>query len=398
MRASVLVALSGLAACGRGNFDAITDGGLGSETGENGDGGSATCTPTTEVCNGVDDNCDGEIDEGCPCTAFDVNVPAPVMNDCPGFVWTGSGFFVVYYDGTNRSIQHFSAIGAAGALHSLGSATTTSLPVGHDSLAWSGTRLAAGTTTNTAVSINFFDENLVPLGSPTVLPTPGYGAHIVWTGDRFGVVWASSPLNQLYLVELDGNGVPLGPEIPLPPTNVDIGVITATPTGYLIPYRDGSTPHLLVWERATGVTADLLPDLAPQGAYIATAAGAGGYVVFEAGVPVGTSKLQMLDASGQLVGSSIATPTLGMAPSYTAIVATPTDFRLIGNAGSGTQTIYEAGLDATGAITSAPTSVLVLSNVNGYSAHSAVSASGRHAFVLAYGDVSSKLRLIQRCE
>ena len=50
---------------GGGTGGTTSSGGGG--TGGTGGSGGATCTPQMEACNGVDDNCNGQVDEGCGC-------------------------------------------------------------------------------------------------------------------------------------------------------------------------------------------------------------------------------------------------------------------------------------------------------------------------------------------
>src|SRR5262252_6006212 len=78
---SRLVALAALAiGCGRIGFDARQD--------ANAHGGdSRSCT--AEQCNGIDDDCDGKIDEGCSCTPFSTANPDSAGN---WLVSTGDGW------------------------------------------------------------------------------------------------------------------------------------------------------------------------------------------------------------------------------------------------------------------------------------------------------------------
>ncbi len=53
---------------GRASDVAAADGG-GGERDAGGDAGPPACVPTAEQCNGVDDDCDGTVDEGCACSS-----------------------------------------------------------------------------------------------------------------------------------------------------------------------------------------------------------------------------------------------------------------------------------------------------------------------------------------
>jgi hypothetical protein len=58
-----------LLGCGRESLLVDTSsGGGGQGSGGQGGTGGAPCQPQSEVCNGLDDNCDGQVDEGCACT------------------------------------------------------------------------------------------------------------------------------------------------------------------------------------------------------------------------------------------------------------------------------------------------------------------------------------------
>ncbi len=77
-----------------------TGGTGGTTTGGTGGTGGVTCTPQIEICNGLDDNCDGVVDEGCGCTngdtqscysgtpgTADVGLCKSGVQTCSGSMW-----------------------------------------------------------------------------------------------------------------------------------------------------------------------------------------------------------------------------------------------------------------------------------------------------------------------
>ena len=58
-------------------------------------------SPITETCNGLDDNCNGQIDEGLALAAEGVDVRVTVdtiPNDAGGLVWVGDRWAATYWD------------------------------------------------------------------------------------------------------------------------------------------------------------------------------------------------------------------------------------------------------------------------------------------------------------
>jgi hypothetical protein len=86
-----------LAGCGRLGFESTVD------------GGTPACA-AVETCNGIDDTCDGLVDEGCPCTPFDVTLPFEAQR---GLISTGDGLLV----STITGVVHLDASGAMDATY-----------------------------------------------------------------------------------------------------------------------------------------------------------------------------------------------------------------------------------------------------------------------------------------
>src|SRR5690349_17787091 len=98
MRAGVAIAITAVAVaaagCGRIGFDEHSGGGPGDGPILGGDGPlPIACTPTApaELCNGIDDNCDQRVDEGCPCSPIDTTVTETPSSYTHALLWTGTG-------------------------------------------------------------------------------------------------------------------------------------------------------------------------------------------------------------------------------------------------------------------------------------------------------------------
>lgn len=90
------------AGCGRIAFDPL--------------GESVTCVPEAEVCNGVDDDCNERVDEGCPCTPFVIMVPTnEELLQTAALAWTGTGYVLAIRRGGENRLLHIGADGTLGA-------------------------------------------------------------------------------------------------------------------------------------------------------------------------------------------------------------------------------------------------------------------------------------------
>ena len=181
-----------------------------------------------EIANGIDDNCDGVVDEGLDTTIDWPTVkltaaiwPAPganalgehvSMESPPRLVWTGDGFVAIWVDVLDRlRIARFGLDGALAAAPG-----TLRRPVSNLDAVWNGTRLAI-----------VYEDARVP-GTPgvrmlildregrvedDVALAAGSDPKIAWGQDRFGVVWKVPGIRDLVRFQrFDMQGRALSPE------------------------------------------------------------------------------------------------------------------------------------------------------------------------------------------
>jgi hypothetical protein len=156
LRAALVV----LAGCGRIAFDPLGDAGAASEG--DGNGSATACVPTAEICNGIDDDCNGIVDEGCPCNAFTSLVSHPVSppSQLGAMLSTGNGYIVYDYE-----LSTLDTVAPTGAI-------TGSLPVAFvpltDVAMWDGSALVIAHSDG-ASSITL--AHIASDGTPTVFAT-----------------------------------------------------------------------------------------------------------------------------------------------------------------------------------------------------------------------------------
>jgi len=202
-----------LAACGRMYFDPIDDGGL----------PASACLPTPEVCNGIDDDCDGAIDPGCPCTPFLAMTSGSSIGYRTDIAWTGNAYYVVRFDGAGPwrilNILDTGAVGAELPLQFL------SIP----RILWTGDRLivilrSAGevhayklTTTGTIES-----DVLVGQGTDIWVSRAGRDIDVAWT--EMGAVE-----RRFHVQRLDHDLNLLGPRhtLVVPSSAISTGIATS---------------------------------------------------------------------------------------------------------------------------------------------------------------------------
>lgn len=368
-----------LAACGGGSAAPLLD--------ASGDSGAG------EICNGVDDTQDGVVDEGCPCTPFDVTAPGTVAS--PDIVWTGDGYFVVTGDLNTLEVAPVTG-GTIGPSFVAG---VTPNFARHD-LAWSGTTLAVVLQTASMTSeLALFDPTGTEISRQTLPATP-YWHRAMWAGDRFVLTGQSMyNTNALVFAEYSATGALLfGPmEIPGMYNITYVGPLAISPSHYLVGVATIARSSTFLIDRAThtGVHREL--GIGSQFSQVSTAYAGGTFVVTAsgggAGEFAGGDALRFFDDAG-VPTSFNAMPYTSSVSTLTAEGGVFTGVALLED--SSTERQYTAlQLDSIGDPLAKPILPLaVVSAAGGYTGLDSTSPANRFAFM--HGSQNS-VRVLQHC-
>ena len=267
------------------------------------------CVRAPEVCNGIDDDCNGVIDEGCPCTSFDFTLPASLQAPYAGLVWTGSGYFTLHDDGTATYVQR---ITAEGALAEQAAAAPTATSIAY---AWTGSQLGvAWRRGDGALAFSRFDPSATLLGT-TVVSTQSsiFNPQVVWNRDRFGLAWSATYITEqhIYLAELDPEGQPItDPQLVATPASSPQSIAIAA-DGYLIAQGSPSGPLAVLVDR-TGQLLDSqeIDPTCTNCSDLAIVANGDGFAAVW--THIGKQLYaRALDSTGQPTSDAVAIPPLG---------------------------------------------------------------------------------------
>jgi hypothetical protein len=188
-----------------------------------------------EICNGLDDNCDGSLDEGCDTTCFypkkegsDIRETNDAdISEYPSLVWTGSEYGVAWADERNPPKSNKEIYFAR--LDSSGNKIGSDVKVSNDSdiseypsLIWTGNGFGVAWTDlrqgNEEIYFSRLDSSGNIIGSESRITNDDSISefpHLIWTGNEYGIVWSDfrDGNTEIYFTRLDSIGSKIGSDI-----------------------------------------------------------------------------------------------------------------------------------------------------------------------------------------
>lgn len=379
MRVTITCLVS-LAACGSGRGGTSTS-------------DSGADTASGELCNGVDDNGDDVIDEGCPCSPFDTSTPGSLY--AADIAWAGDRYFVVTKDQGTLEVAPV-IDGVIGTSFVAGTVPDTLGSI--HKLTWTGTTLAVllGTSAQTA-ELALFDIAGTELGRQT-LSADTFWNRVTWVGDRFVLTGQAKTFGSPFvLAEFSALGTQLGTQVEIqhPYSLRSVASVATTPSTYVVAAGGIAQTEVFVVDRATNTGAVTDLHTGSQFSEVSAAAVGGQFLVSASGGSsggLGGDELQFLDAAG--------VPTRHYNQIYTSLVGMilPDTAGYIGVAlvaHNSTQSHFLAvRLDTAGIPIESPVLPLGVTAGTGYSSLDATSAADRVAVTLGDGQ---SIHVIQHC-
>lgn len=361
-----------------------------------------------ELCNGIDDDGDGQVDEGCPCAAF-AQSWNPVDDDV-GLVWLGDRYAVLYADASNDYIATVDAggLGAAAAIVPVGPGVE--FPEWTRGIAWNGSEADViwASPNGLELARYTFSGNAAPtkLGELAVATTAVAANYlrIVWAGDRFAVAWLGAGDSLVHLREVAAGGL-LGTEQTYPAlsTLTMMTGFAASADAYLIAGTDAGDAPYMLHVRRPSLAADSPVALTqlPDGFRLDIVAGPGGFGVVLADSAIEQAHFLSVGDDGTPAALAFVIPSSADGGfNEPTINATPDGYHIDGvsyGTGPTDHAIYYVVMAPDGGVLVAPTTYASFS-ASAYDFTGTVIAAGRTGTTYAYdGGAGLVMDLVQDC-
>jgi predicted RecA/RadA family phage recombinase len=224
------------------------------------DSNSARFPGNPEVCDGIDNNCDGQADNGIACqgscfppekAGADIRVTNdPNSSIEPSIVWTGSEFGLAWTDGRDGNFEIYFA-----RLDSSGSKIGADVRVTNNpatstmtSLVWTGSEFGLAWADNRDGNFEIYFKRIGPTGTflsgdlrVTDALKDSIRPSVAWSGTGYALAWGDTrDGDKIYFARLDPSGSKIGADVRLvdPPSVSTNPSLVWTGTQFGVAFRD----------------------------------------------------------------------------------------------------------------------------------------------------------------